>query len=82
MKLFTVHDKKAEAFLAPFVAKSVGDAARMFETECKNNDSMFSKFPSDFTLISLGSWDERTGLILSESHVIIANASEYAPKSI
>lgn len=81
MKLFTVHDKKAEAFLAPFTAKSVGEASRMFETECKNQDSMFSKFPSDFTLISLGSWDERTGLISSEAHVIIANASEYA-KSI
>lgn len=77
-KLFTVHDSKAEAYLPPFMARTNGEATRMFEASCKNEKSQFFSNPSDFTLVQLGEFDERTGLITSlDKPLIIENASSY-----
>ena len=52
MKVFTVYDSKAQAHLNPFTMRTKGEAIRSFEQECKNPESSFAKFPSDFTLLS------------------------------
>lgn len=77
MKVFSVYDSKAEAHLNPFPMKTTGEALRAFESACKNPDSQFNKFPSDYTLKEIAVWDEITGSISSIQHAVIANASEY-----
>jgi len=78
MKIFSVHDMKAEAYLPPIFVKSTGEAMRIFETTCKDTNTNFNKYPHDYTLVELGEWDEQSATFLtSEKPRILANASEY-----
>lgn len=78
MKLFSVHDSKAEAYLQPIYFKSTGEAIRAFQTTCNDEKSQFNQYPSDFTLVELGSWDELTAKIITHDQPrILTNASEY-----
>jgi len=60
-----VHDVKAEAYMPPFFAPTVGMAHRMFEDACKDENSQFSKHPEDFRLFEIGTWDD--GLAMFEN---------------
>lgn len=78
MRIFTVHDNKAEAYLPPVYYKTKGEALRAFETTCKNKESQFHQYPSDFTMYELGEFNEQTGDITqNEKPLPLANASEY-----
>lgn len=76
--LFTVHDSKSECFLPPVAFRSLGEASRSFEEACRDKETQFFKYPSDFTFIEIGSFDQSTGKIsVNEIHKIIHNASEF-----
>lgn len=77
--LFCVHDSKAQVYMPPVAFRSIGEASRAFEDSCRDVSSSFFKFPSDFTFIELGTFDQNTGKItLLENHKIIHNASEFS----
>lgn len=57
----SVYDSKAAGFLAPFFVRSLGVGVRWFESCCLQQGHDFSKFPSDYTLFDLGSFDDREG---------------------
>lgn len=77
MKIFSVHDSKAEAYLTPIYFKTKGEAIRAFETACKDQNTNFAKYPSDYTLVEIGEFDESTSSILNTPPIILANASEF-----
>lgn len=58
MKIFSVYDSKAEAYLQPFFMNSSGSAIRAFTELCNDATSMFGKHPADFTLFELGSFED------------------------
>lgn len=61
-KIFAVFDTKAEAYLQPFFTPTKGIAIRSF-TDCVNNEKHeFSKYPADYVLFELGSFDDSNGL--------------------
>lgn len=59
--LFCVWDSAAGAYLDPFVAPSVEYAIREFRSVCNREGHQFNKFPADFTLFLIGSFDPITG---------------------
>jgi hypothetical protein len=61
LQIFTVYDSKSEAFMPPFYARATGEALRMFENSVKTSDHDFSRWPEDYTLFQLGSFDDNTG---------------------
>lgn len=78
MKMYTVHDAAAKAYLPPFTQKSERDALSAFEEAANDSQSAISKYPADFTLIELGDFDERTGkLTLLPENLNIANAAKF-----
>nr|QJB19907.1 MAG: nonstructural protein [Microvirus sp.] len=78
MKMFSVHDSKAEAYLAPIYFKSTGEAMRAFETSCQDQNSNFYKYPADFTLVELGEFDEQSASIATHAQPrILSNAAEF-----
>nr|QJB20477.1 MAG: nonstructural protein [Microvirus sp.] len=78
MKIFSVHDSKAEAYLAPIYYRTAGEALRAFETTCRDSNSPFHQFPSDYTLVELGEFDEHSASIVThDKPKILSNASEY-----
>lgn len=58
IKIFCVHDSKAEAFMNPFYSPTAGTAIRMFTASANNPEHEFGKYSEDYTLFELGSWDE------------------------
>lgn len=63
--LFAVRDNKAGYFMSPFCAVSEGYAERAFVDACADVNTVLSKHPEDYTLYSLGVFDEITGEITS-----------------
>lgn len=81
--LFTVYDEKAEVFTAPFFVPTVGLATRAF-TDCINSDEHhFGKHPHDYTLFSLGSFEDADASIDFERKKSIGNGVEFLnPKHV
>lgn len=64
VKVVSVFDSKAEAFMQPGFAQSRGAATRDFSTMINDGKSIFSKHPGDFTLFEIGEWDELKGVLI------------------
>lgn len=58
MLIFSVHDKAVGAFLPPFFARSKMEAIRSFSEACADEKHQFAKHASDYTLYSLGEFDD------------------------
>lgn len=64
LKIFSVYDQKARAFLPPFFLPERAMAERVF-TDCVNSDDhQFGRHPEDYTLIEIGTFDDKDGLLL------------------
>lgn len=63
LKIFCIHDVKAEAFLPPFFLPTVGMATRTFKDCCNNDQHQFGANPTDYTLFELGEFDDNNGTI-------------------
>ena len=60
LKVFSVYDSKAEAYLPPFFLPQSAMAIRTF-SDCANSmDHQFGRHPEDYTLFLLGEWDDGT----------------------
>lgn len=58
LKMFSVYDSKAQAYLPPFFSPTTGTAVRSFQVACQTEGHDFHRFGSDFTLFELGDFDE------------------------
>lgn len=59
--VFAVYDDKAGAFMSPFVLPAIGLAVREFQSAVNNPQSNISKYPADFKLYKLGTFDDNSG---------------------
>lgn len=53
MKLYALHDKKAQTFSSFHVERSDAVASRSFADAVMQQGSVFSKYPEDFELVSV-----------------------------
>jgi len=61
--LFSIHDTKSGAFTVPFVARARGEAIRSFQSAMQDTSHPMSKFPADYVLYYIGTFDDGTGEI-------------------
>jgi hypothetical protein len=76
LKCFSIYDEKAKAFLPPFYLPQEGMAIREFASAANDPDTNIGKYPQDYTLFTLGTFDDENGAI----HVTkqsIGNGVEY-----
>jgi hypothetical protein len=64
LKVFTIYDAKAEAYLQPFFLSTKGQAIRSITEALANTEHQFAKYPQDFTLFELGEYDDSNGQML------------------
>jgi len=64
LKVFSVYDSKAEAFLTPFFSGTTATALRSFEAACNDPQHDFLKYGADYTLFEIGSWDSSKGVLI------------------
>jgi len=78
MKICTVYDSKAESFMTPMFFKHRGDALRSFGEAVTDKSTTIGKYPADFTLFDLGTYDELTAkFVLNSTPISIAQGVEF-----
>lgn len=71
MKLYGIYDVKAQAFVGRLMLLPAdGAAARLFEDAKSDQSSEIGKYPDDFHLFRLGSFDEFTGELTPEKYKV------------
>ncbi len=82
IRIFSVYDSKAEAYLEPFYSMTVGLATRSFETAVNEEGHQFAKYAGDYTLMELGSFDQGTaGFEIHKQPINLGLASSYVKKA-
>lgn len=66
LNMYSVKDKAVDAYLQPFFAPSLGSAIRSVSDAVNDTQHQFSKHITDYTLWHLGTFDDATGLIVSD----------------
>lgn len=61
LKIFSIYDSKANAFMQPFFSPNVSVAKRTVMRALMDPDSDFGKFKEDFSLFEFGEWDPMIG---------------------
>lgn len=83
LKIFSVRDSAADAFLQPFFAPTTGLAIRSFQDAVNDVSHQFNKHSLDYHLYLLGDFDDATGnLLVQPEPVKIGSAFEYLIKDV
>lgn len=78
MKILSVYDSKADAYLPLFTSPTHGTAIRAFEGAVNQEGHQFQQNAADYTLFSLGDFDEQTGKItLEKAQINLGVASQF-----
>jgi hypothetical protein len=77
LKMYAVYDVKAQMYSHPHFLQSDGVAIRSFSQVCEDENSQFNKYPSDFSLYFIGSFDVESGEVIPDVPRQICNASEF-----
>lgn len=77
IKIFSIYDSKAEAYLQPFFMMSKGQAMRAFDTAVNTAGDNFCKYAADYTLFELGEFDDTHAIFTTlNAPVSICNGIE------
>lgn len=77
LKAYCIHDVKAEAYNQPFFAPAKGAAIRDFSALVNDGESMVAKYPHDYTLFEVGSFDMERGTLEAIVPLSLGNGLEY-----
>lgn len=78
MKVLTVYDSKAEAYLPPFYMRTTAEAVRAYEATSNDPESNMCRYPEDYTLFEIGEWEDNQGIItMYETKKSLGLAIEY-----
>lgn len=69
MRFFAIYDVKSENYRFPFFQQTTGLAMRTFSEGVNDPRSELHKYPDDFKLYQLGTWDETTGEMTPCEHM-------------
>jgi len=83
VKLFSIYDRKAKVYMAPFVARSETDAIRQITSSLRDpqmRETPVFQHPDDFDVRVVADFDDETGQIspFVPAHMV-ATIAELAP---
>ena len=70
--IFTIYDAMAEVFLTPWFARNDATARRSFSVAVNDTQHDFGKFPTDFVLYRIGSFNAEDGSVTPEAPTKLA----------
>jgi len=62
--VFSVYDSAAECYMQPFFQQTKGQAIRAFTDAVNDPSHAFARYPDDYTLFELGSYDDSKGAFM------------------
>jgi len=82
LKMFSIRDAKAEAFLQPFYMTNSGQAIRAVSDIVTDPKHQFTRYPDDFVLYELGTWDDSDGKVkLPATPIMLQPIRELLPQN-
>ena len=79
--LFSIYDDTTELYEPPFVDINRGSALRRIQDLIKTHpESMYAKFPEQFQLCVIGTWNEQVGDIISEKPIVFQELKDLSQK--
>lgn len=77
MKIFTVHDKKANSYSTPMFQPTEIHAVRIFREEVNRAErgNMLNAYPEDFALYQIGEYDDESGTLSATSPGLVIEAT-------
>ena len=83
LKVYTVFDMASNAYLQPMFFLTKGQAIRAFTEAISDEKHVFCKYPSDYVLFELGSFDDSSAKFeLYSSPVSLGVAVEFVNRSV
>ncbi len=77
-RMYAIYDVKAEFYAPPFVFKTEGLAIRVFLESAKDPESQISRYPADFSLFYLGTFDDSGAKIsCTEAPLRLGSAQDF-----
>lgn len=61
MKVFTIYDHKAETYGDLMFQPTLGAMLRALDQELEKEESYLTKYPEDYTLCEVGTWERQDG---------------------
>lgn len=85
LQVYSVRDAKSEIYNMPFYGQTHGEAERSFVTVVNDPKSSINQFPEDYDLYHLGTYDQKTGILVPlqtpmHMHKAIAVLKRTAPQ--
>lgn len=78
LKAFSIYDVKAENYNPPFFVHTVGIAIRHFQELANDEQTMICKYPEDYTLYDIGTFDDSCGILKPHANTVpIGKALEF-----
>ncbi len=65
-EIYCIKDIKVAAFISPFAMANEVHAKRYFHELCNDETSTINKYPSDYELFRLGTFDDSSGEMVTE----------------
>jgi len=63
MNVYAIKDKRTNEYQQPLVFAHVAEASRFFEDLVNNPQTQLAKWPLDFQLDQIGTYDQKTGKV-------------------
>lgn len=83
LKIFAVYDSKVAAYMQPFFMRTTGEALRAWGTTAADTSTQFNKYPGDFSLFEIGSFNEETGEVKAlPARINLGTALEHQTTSL
>lgn len=76
-KVLCIRDVKTALYERPFTCRHIGEALRDFGTLCKNKETKYGLYPSDFELYQVGEFDDETGALIPMNPIHLDSGSNY-----
>lgn len=76
LHIFTIYDSKSETYFQPFYMLNEAMALRQFADMANDKESNISKHPEDYSLYTLGTWQDQDAKFTSPPKKLLASANE------
>ena len=70
MKIFTIYDNAAKAFMAPIFCRHENEAKRILQTEVNNPQSNLHLYTEDYALFSCGEFNPQNGEFITPDYPV------------
>ncbi|WNK14516.1 MAG: nonstructural protein [Microvirus sp.] len=77
LKIYAIHDIKADLFGPPFFMSTAAEALRAFADLADDSNTTIGKHPGDYRLMQIGEFDNQKGAIEGSEPYNLGFASDY-----